>query len=323
MTYRVGVDLGGTKILIALTGQSGEILQSSKIPTRANKGPEIILSDLVAGLTSLFQIPLEAIEGMGFCMAGYYDRQKGVILDSPNLPGWENYPVEQRLKCMLNCPVIVENDANAAAWGEYSCGAGRGKENLLLVTLGTGIGGALIAEGRLVHGAGGLAGEIGHIPLLPGEGPLCGCGKRGCLEALVSGTAIAREGRALLKTGQQTILWDMVDEVSLQARDVFEAARQGDRCSLEVIDLAARYLGQGLAIAVNLLNPEIVIVGGGMAGEGELFLVPLRRYFSQMLIKPLAETVTLVPAELGEEAGVRGILALLDNFLSEKEKKFP
>ncbi|NLX91509.1 MAG: ROK family protein [Firmicutes bacterium] len=321
MTYRVGVDLGGTKILIALAEKNGKILQSKKIPTRANKGPEIILRDLVAEITTLFQVPLEEIEGMGFCMAGYYDRRKGVILGSPNLPGWENYPVEQQLNCLLNFPVIVENDANAAAWGEYVYGAGRGKENLLLVTLGTGIGGALIIDGKLAHGASGLAGEIGHIPILPREGPLCGCGKRGCLEALVSGTAIAREGRALLKTGQQTLLWDMVEEVSLQARDVFDAARQGDRCSLEIIDLAARYLGQGLAMAVNLLNPEMVIIGGGISSERELLLVPLRRYFSQMLIKPMAETVPLVPAELGEQAGVRGILALLDNFLSEKGKK--
>ena len=160
-------------------------------------------------------------------MAGYYDRQKGVIVDSPNLPGWENYPVEQQLSCLLNLPVIVENDANAAAWGECVYGAGKGKKNLLLVTLGTGIGGALIVDGKLAHGARGFAGEIGHIPLLPRVGPFCGCGNRGCLESLVSGTAIAREGRALLKTGQQTLLWDMVEEVSLQAKDVFDAARQG------------------------------------------------------------------------------------------------
>ncbi len=323
MAYRIGVDLGGTKILIALARESGEILQSQKIPTRAGRGPETILGDLIAGISSYFPISCREVEGIGLCMAGYYDRQKGLIADSPNLPGWDDYPIRHKLGDLVNLPVIVENDANAAAWGEYVCGAGRGKRNLLLVTLGTGIGGALIVDGKLAHGAKGFAGEIGHIPILPRVGPLCGCGNRGCLETLASGTAIAREGRALLKTGQPTLLRDMADEFSLQTIDVFEAARQGDRRCLEIIDLAARYLGQGLAAAVNLFNPEVIIIGGGMASVGEIFFSPLRQYLFQMLIKPSAETVTIVTAQLGEAAGVQGVLALLSDFLSPgKEKLF-
>ncbi len=312
MGYSIGVDLGGTKMLIALAGEGGEILQSRKLPTRAEKGPERIFKDLVTGMTELFRVSPKEIEGLGFCMAGYYDRQRGIIIDSPNLPGWENYPVQQQISSLADIPVVIENDANAAAWGEFVYGAGKGKKNILLVTLGTGIGGALIIEGNLARGARGLAGEIGHIPLLPREGPFCSCGKRGCLETLASGTAIAREGRALLQTGKKTAVRDVMKGATLQAGDVFEAARQGDRCALEIIDLAAWYLGQGLAIAVNLFNPEIVIVGGGMAGEGEILFDPLRHYFSKMIISPLSEEVTLVAAEMGEEAGVRGILALLN-----------
>jgi len=308
-------------MLIALAGESGKILQSRKLPTRADKGPERIFKDLVTGVTELFRVSPKEIEGLGFCMAGYYDRQRGIIIDSPNLPGWENYPVQQQISRLANFPVVIENDANSAAWGEFVYGAGKGKKNILLVTLGTGIGGALIIGGDLARGARGLAGEIGHIPLLPREGPFCGCGKRGCLETLASGTAIAREGRALLQTGKKTAVRDVMKGTTLQAGDVFEAARQGDRCALEIIDLAAWYLGQGLAIAVNLFNPEIVIVGGGMASEGEILFDPLRHYFSKMIISPLAEEVTLVPAEMGEEAGVRGILALLNElFLGKKIK---
>ena len=247
MAYRIGVDLGGTKILIALAGENGDILQTRKIFTRAGKGPEVILGDLIGGINSFIPIASQKIVGIGLCMAGYYDRQKGIIIDSPNLPGWGNYPVLQQLGRLSDLPVIVENDANAAAWGEYIYGAGKGRKNLLLVTLGTGVGGALIADGKLVHGARGLAGEIGHIPLLPRVGPFCGCENRGCLESLVSGTAIAREGRALLRTGQSTLLREMTDGISLQAADVFEAARQNDPSALEIIDQAARYLGQGLA----------------------------------------------------------------------------
>ncbi len=319
MAYKVGVDLGGTKMLLALAGENGGILQSRKLPTRAEKGPERIFEDLVAGVTELFRVSPGEVEALGFCMAGYYDRQRGMIIDSPNLPGWENYPVKQKLSRLIGLPMIVENDANAAAWGEFVYGAGKGKNNILLVTVGTGIGGALIIEGQLVRGARGFAGEIGHIPLLPREGPFCGCGNRGCLEALASGTAIAREGRALLQTGKMTVLREMVKGSILQASDVFEAARREDRCALEIIDLAAWYLGQGLASAVNLFNPDTVIVGGGIADEGEIFFAPLRKYFLQMTIGPSAQEVTIVPAELGGEAGVRGILALLNESYFLKE----
>ena len=219
-----------------------------------------------------------------------------MMVDSPNLPGWEDYPVRQELNRLIGLPMIVENDANAAAWGEFVYGAGKGKNNIFLVTVGTGIGGALIIEGRLVRGARGFAGEIGHIPLLPREGPFCGCGSRGCLEALASGTAIAREGRALVQTGKMTVLRDMVKGSALQASDVFEAARREDRCALEIIDRAAWYLGQGLAIAVNIFNPDTIIVGGGIARRRDFF-APLRKYFTDD-DRPSAKEVTIVPAEL-------------------------
>ena len=199
MAYKVGVDLGGTKMLLALAGENGEIIQSRKLPTRAEKGPERIFKDLVAGITELFRVSPGVVDGLGFCMAGYYDRQSGMMVDSPNLPGWEDYPVRQELNRLIGLPMIVENDANAAAWGEFVYGAGKGKNNIFLVTVGTGIGGALIIEGRLVRGARGFAGEIGHIPLLPWEGPIVAAER--VVWKLWPGTAIA-EGRALVQTGK-------------------------------------------------------------------------------------------------------------------------
>ena len=186
------MDLGGTKILIALEDAEGNILQSRKFTVSAEKGPAGILQDLLMRLTEFFRLDRKDIEGLGFCLAGYYDKGKEIMLGSPNLPGWENYPILRRLRDLFECPVVVENDANAAAWGEYRYGAGKGAKNILMVTLGTGVGCALIEDGRLVHGERGLAGEIGHLPLLPRGGPLCGCGNTGCLESLASGKAIAR-----------------------------------------------------------------------------------------------------------------------------------
>jgi len=328
---RVGVDLGGTKMLVALENEKGEILKSEKFPVDANAGPAGILRDLLIKVTEYFQVSSEDIQGLGFCMAGYYDWEKGTMLGSPNLPGWENYPLRRQLEDLLKCPVVVENDANAAVWGEYCFNAGQeqeqslrqGAKNIMLITIGTGIGCAVVADGRLLRGARGLAGEIGHLPILPRGGVLCGCGNYGCLETLASGTAMAREGLAQAMSGKKTVLQEMAIEAEakgsrLQTIHVFEAARQGDVCALEVIDTAAYYLGQGLAAAVHLFDPEMVLIGGGVAGQGEILFAPLGQYFSEMLIPPFRGRVALLPAKLGEEAGVRGILGLLREYINSR-----
>ncbi|RJX27326.1 MAG: ROK family protein [Dethiobacter sp.] len=318
MSYRVGIDLGGTKILITLAEEGGKILSSRKFPTRAADGLNNVIRYLITGIREVLfgeGVSLHELDGIGICVAGFFDIRSRTIISSPNLPGWEGFPLEQELKKRLNVPVLVDNDASAAAYGEYLYGAGKGKRNMVNITLGTGIGGGIITEGRIYRGSGGFAGEIGHIIVLP-QGPLCGCGRCGCLESLSSGSAIAREGRMLLSAGGGAVLRKIVKQnEELTAGHVFEAAKDGDEEAAGIIEKAAYFLGLALAFVVNILNPEVITMGGGMARTGEMFFAPVRRYLKEAAIPPSGEMVSLVPAALGEDAGVRGMLSLLEQYL--------
>jgi glucokinase len=264
MGYRLGIDLGGTKMLVALANERGEICSKHKFETKAAEGPHNVLRHLVIAVAQLLvkeNIPQGKLDGLGLCVAGFYDIHAGKMYSSPNLPGWGHFPLKDELLKLFPLPVFIENDANAAAFGEYTFGAGRGKENLVQVTLGTGIGGGIIIKGKIYRGAA-FAGEIGHLMVLP-DGPLCGCGNRGCLEALSSGTALAREGRAALRLGIMTRLSQMVEKrEDLQVTHVFEAAQEGDQVAVKIIERAAHYLGVGLANVVNILNPEMIVITG-------------------------------------------------------------
>ena len=318
MEYLLSVDLGGTNILIALAKRKGEIVRLQQFPTGAAAGPENVWHNLLAGLEEVLcreGIPWHKLAGLGVCAAGFFDYYTRSIISSPNLPGWENISLEERLKEKLCLPVLTENDANAAAFGEFIFGAGRGKRNMVNVTLGTGIGGGIIIDGKIYRGSGGFAGEIGHIPVLP-EGPLCGCGRRGCLESLSSGSAIARAGRAAIAEGEQTILKKVIQNSGgITASHVFEAARKGDAVSVKIIERANYYLGRAFATIVNILNPSLITLGGGMARAGETIFTPVRLHLKEAAIRPSGEMVEVVPAILGEEAGVRGMLALLEQHL--------
>lgn len=318
---RVGVDLGGTKMLIILADEEGRELFQKKFPSRATEGPAVILEHLLICLAELLQekgLSFREIEGIGLCIAGFYNKKTGMMFSSPNLPGWECFPLEQELKRIFSCPLVVENDANAAAYGEYRLGAGRGRGDMVKITLGTGIGGGLVLGGKLYRGSNGFAGEIGHIPLLP-HGPLCGCGRRGCLETLASGTAIAREGKELLRTGRKTLLREMVGAVEeLEASHIFKAAGEGDEEAAKIVERAAYFLGLGLAIVTGILNPELIVLGGGVAAfGGENFLQRVRLYLKDSLAAEISSYVSVVAAGLGEKAGALGILALLGDLLAE------
>lgn len=320
MSYKVGVDLGGTKILVALADERGKIISSNKFPTRAAEGLNKVLPRLVEGIEGVLAeggVSLHEVEGTGICVAGFIDTRSRTIINSPNLPGGEGFPLEEELKNRLKMPVLVENDASAAAYGEYLYGAGKGKRNMVNITLGTGIGGGIITEGQIYKGSGGFAGEIGHVIVLP-DGPLCGCGRKGCLEALSSGTAIAREGRLLMEAGGGVILRKIVGKGGkLTAAHVFEAAKKGDKEAIKIIERAAFFLGLALSYVVNILNPEIITLSGGLAQTGEIFFYPVRRCLKEAAVAPSGEMVSVVPAQLGEEAGVIGILSLLEQYLKE------
>lgn len=310
MCYYIAVDLGGTKIRIALADAGGNIINARSFPTAAARGAAAVLQTLTGGMDELLAeaaCTRQVVAGIGVCAAGFYNREEDVMVHSPNLPGWDGLPLRRRLEDLFKLPVIVENDASAAAYGEYCYGAGRGQANLLLLTLGTGIGGGLVLGGKLYGGSSGFAGEIGHIPMLP-DGPPCACGRNGCLEALASGTAIARKGQQLLVDGTPT--------ENITAEDVFAAASEGDKGAQGIIEEASFFLGRALAIAANILNPGIIILGGGMAASGDQFFSSVRRHFYAAASPPIAAGLKISAAQLGNDAGMRGILALLREHLA-------
>jgi glucokinase len=256
-------------------------------------------------------LPLAQVAGVGVGAPGPVDFAAGVIVDPPNLPGFERVPLGALLGERLGLPVRLDNDANAAGLGEARFGAGQGASPLVYLTVSTGIGGAILIGGELLRGAAGAAGELGHLVIQP-HGPRCGCGGEGCLEAVASGTAIAREARLGLVRGEPSLLSKGLgnDLPGLSAKEVAEAAAQGDAFSLAVLDHAFTLLGLGVAGLVNALNPARVVVGGGLAALGDRLLDPIRAGILRHSNKVAAQSVTVVQAALGRNAGVVGAAAL-------------
>ncbi len=318
MSYLVAIDLGGTKIHLSLFDSRGQRLHDRHLETRPERGPVAIMEQVDIALQQLLVedgLTKKDLGGVGACIAGFYDRSSGIMRSSPNLPGWEMFPVKAELERLMGCSVLVENDAAAAAYGEYLFGAGKGFDHLVHVTLGTGIGGGFILDGKIYHGSRGFAGEVGHIPLQPG-GPLCGCGRRGCLETLASGKAIAREGKTLLKTGSSPVIQQLAQDAgSLTAQHIFQAAAQNDPGAQIIISRAAFYLGQGLSVLVNLLNPHRITMGGGLARVQEAYFQEVEQHLRASAVVASAETVKLVRGELVEDAGIHGMVALLQGLL--------
>jgi len=309
--YLGAVDLGGSKILSVIAQGDGRRLGEDRRPTDAEAGQEVVLERIVSSLeealakAGLRQGDLAAV---GICSPGPCDIDAGVLSSAPNLPGWRDVPICRYVEERLGVPARLENDANAAALGEHVYGAGRGCRHLIYMTLSTGIGGGLIIDGRLYRGATGVAGELGHMTIEP-DGPLCGCGNRGCLEALASGTAIAARGEELVAQGGSARLAQ--EEGELTAETVSCAADQGDIACQGIIRRAGYYLGVGLASYVNIFNPEVIIIGGGLTKAGELLLGPARAEMAARAMPEALKAVQLRPAELGDYAGVMGMVALL------------
>jgi glucokinase len=309
--YLGAVDLGGSKILSVIAQGDGRRLGEDRRPTDAEAGQEVVLERIVSSLeealakAGLRQGDLAAV---GICSPGPCDIDAGVLSSAPNLPGWRDVPICRYVEERLGVPARLENDANAAALGEHVYGAGRGCRHLIYITVSTGIGGGLIIDGRLYRGATGVAGELGHMTIEP-DGPLCGCGNRGCLEALASGTAIAARGEELVAQGGSARLAQ--EEGELTAETVSCAADQGDIACQGIIRRAGYYLGVGLASYVNIFNPEVIIIGGGLTKAGELLLGPARAEMAARAMREALKAVQLKPAELGDYAGVMGMVALL------------
>jgi glucokinase len=310
----IGIDLGATKISTALVDAVGKIIAQDYRETRAVEGQKAVIERMVDAAHQVMDeanIAPAQITAVGVCSPGPTDSRTGVVTAPPNLPGWKDVPLKQIIEEALGITTFLENDANAAALGEHRFGAGRGVQNMIYVTASTGIGGGLILNGQLYRGATGAAGEIGHITVLP-WGPYCGCGNRGCLEALASGTAIAREGREMVRRGVPTLIADLAEgnPERVTAKLVAEAADKGDAEAQELLAEAMSYLGVGMANLVNLFNPELIVIGGGLTNMGEGLFGPVRRTIERRAFFAAAQAARVVPAQLGDDVGVLGAVAV-------------
>lgn len=309
--YYIGIDLGGTKIAAGLVNAQGRVLGSLRDWTRGEEGAELVLHRVRSLLEQLLQqagMAPARIAGMGIGVPGGVDWRSGVIYELPNLPGWSGLNLKQSLAGMYGWPLAVDNDANAAALGEFLFGSGQGVRDMVYLAVGTGIGSGIIQDGRLVRGARGMAGEAGHMVLEP-AGERCNCGNRGCWETISSGNAIAREAKERLAKGARSIVSKLAGDGEIKAEHVFEARRLGDPLATAVTERAIFYLGLGIANLVNILNPQRVVIGGGLAGVGELLFSQVRRQVKELSFGPAAQ-VEIVPARLGAETGVIGAAAL-------------
>lgn len=313
MAQIVSVDLGGTHIRAALfpTFEPTPATQT-KIETLASEGPDAVIERIAKTIEN--QIP-ERVESnqirIGIGAPGPLDPATGVILEAPNLPGWINIPLVERMQTHFDCPVALGNDANMAALAEWQFGAGAGTQHLIYLTISTGIGGGVISDGRLLTGVHGYAGELGHVTISL-EGPHCACGQYGHVEALAAGPAIARRANEKLAAGQSSSLRDKYEaEGEIRAEDVGHAAHQGDSLALETLDEIGDILGNHLANLAHTFNPEIFVLGGGVSQIGEPFFKPIHEAIRKYAIHPsYLEGLRIVPAALGDDAGLVGAMIL-------------
>lgn len=292
--FYIGMDLGGTTFKALAVSPDGAILGRVQDNTRAERAPEAVVHSMMEALLRLqaeVSSPSRRLAAIGFGIPGILDLPAGIVRRSPNLPGWHDFNLRAAVQCHLDIPFTIDNDANVAAVGEAWLGAGRGVQHFLMLTLGTGVGGGIIIAGTILHGAYGYAGELGHTVVDP-NGPLCGCGSYGCLEQFASGTAIARLAEPYY--GQTT------------ARVVALAAQRGEPPAIDVYHQVGRYLGIACASFANLFNPQIIAIGGAVAGAFDLFIDAMHMTMRQRSFIEVYNSLRIVPAECGTDAGGLG-----------------
>ena len=314
--YVLGVDIGGTKLATVLATRDGQMLRKERLPTEAEKGPEFGVARLIAMLRSTLSgvSDIAQVAGIGIACGSPMDAERGIILGPPNLQSWNPVPIVEILEGELGLYTRLENDANAGALAEWLFGAGRDKRNVVYMTMGTGIGGGLILDGRLYRGANGNAGEVGHMRVVHQGGPVCGCGKRGCLEAFCSGPAIARRTREALRQRPQdgtAIVSLSGGPESATAEHLFAAARQGDELALELVDETAHYLGVGLANIIQAINPEVIVLGTIATEQGDFFLDRVRRVVREETWPQMSQICEILPSPLGDRVGDYGAISVI------------
>ncbi len=320
----LGVDLGGTKILAAVVDPKGKMVSRDHSVTPASKGPEAVVQAILESADrALSQAGIRSTDllTIGVGAPGLSDPEAGVLFTSPNLPGWEDVPLGDIVEGKFGKRVFLINDANAAAVGEFYFGAGRTARNFIYVTVSTGIGGGIMIDGRIYTGSTGTAGEIGHMTIDP-QGPPCNCGNIGCWEQLGSGTALAREARLNILAGARTSILDLAggDMEKVNAEAIHRAAQNGDSLAMELIARTGMYVGIGLANLINLFNPELIVIGGGLSNIGDMLLEPAYREAERRSFKQSFRAVRFRRAELGRNSGVLGAAAFAHEQWTKTEK---
>lgn len=314
MTKRyVGVDLGGTNLKVGLVSADGKMFDRQSCATEADRGPQHVLSRIAEAVRRLCEtagLNLADVAAVGVGAPGPLDTKAGVVLLAPNLPGWRNIAARDRLAEDLDRPVILENDANAAAYGEFRCGAGRDVASMVLLTLGTGIGGGIILDGRLFRGATDTGAELGHIVVQHG-GRRCGCGNRGCLEAYASATAVVARAQESIEAGEPSSL---ADAPGITAKNVFGAAEAGDDLATRIVEETADYLASGITSILHVLNPEKVVLTGGMMGAGDAFLERVRRNVRRSAFERASAACEIRWSALGGDVGILGAALAAEAF---------
>jgi len=303
----IAADLGGTNLRMAVVSRDGTILTRARRTTLSDATSEVIVSEIVdAANECIATIGHGKIEAIGVAVAAALDFDAGILKNSPNLPSLNGLRLRDQLSQRLGLRAVIDNDGTAAAVGEHWLGATQGTKNSVCVTLGTGVGGGLIFDGKPYRGIDGTAGEIGHIGVEK-EGYPCGCGSHGCVEQYASATALVRMAKELAKSFPGSPLASKSD---VTGADIYDAGLQSDPLALEVFSIMGAYLGMALADLVNVLNPEIIIVGGGVAGAWDLFIGSVSREIVRRSFREPAERVKLIRAKLGDDAGILGVAQL-------------
>ena len=304
--YVVGVDLGGTKIYSALVDLSGNIINEMTIKTEAEKGSDSVMAKIINTIDKVIEgIDIKDIKAIGIGSPGPLDVEKGLIVYTPNLP-FKNFNIVKPIKDKYKLETYLDNDANVATLGEYMFGAGKGSKNMVFITASTGIGGGAVLNGNLFRGSTSNALEVGHMIIMK-DGPRCGCGNRGCAEALASGTAIAKAAKDAVKSNAETTLKGYEN---ITAREVFKEAENGDKVAKEILDTALTYLGITVSNIANTFDPDKIVIGGGVSSGGQIVFDKIQEEVNKSALRTIGQNCKIEKAILGERAGVLGAAAL-------------
>lgn len=322
--YVLGVDIGVTHLSLILADLSARVVSETEIPSEISRGPENCLDEVdrrVQALLAQAGLSLQDILSTGVGVPGPIAGDGGIVIAPPIMPGWDNFPIRSDLHKRWGCPVSLNNDAELGALGEWAYGAGREESNLIYVKVGSGVGAGLLLDNHIYRGATGTAGEIGHMTI-ERDGPMCDCGNRGCLEVLAGGRAIAQQARRAVLSRQRTQLALVEPLDKITAKDVALAAGRGDLIAQLILSEAGEYLGTAIAGLINLLNPGIVVIGGGVAQAGDLLLEPIRQAVQSRSLKAAVQVVRITSAVLGRRSTSMGaVVQALSIYLHQLAEK--